>query len=172
MLPKLKLTKKDVESARAVEDLEILPLTIEKIMVDPEDGAVVILQSDDKLLGFPLNAIEGTLLSFVLSGLSDDSHIVTIPQLLLRFLGDQGTVVKSVTLESKVGDIIYASCAFQDRKHREFYAIVSIGDGLVLATLAGAKLGVVRRVRDAMDEFDDWPYQDSIGEYDIEDDDA
>lgn len=169
MLPKFNLSSKSLSRARPAEDLEILPITIKSVMVDPDDGMIVVLQAEGKPMGFRVGGAEGALLSFALSGLSSNAHITTLPQLLLRFMTDQGTLLQSVVIEAKVGDIAYASLQFRDRRGKDFYAIVSVGDGLVMSAFSFANLGILRRVWEQVEEFDDWPYRESLGEYDLDD---
>jgi hypothetical protein len=153
-------------------ELETIPVHLSRVIVSPSVGAIAILASDDKEVGLPLSASEGAMMNFVHRGLAEDAHIPTLPQMYLRLLKDIGTTIESVTLESKVGDVIYASVRLVDRKHRRFWSICSCADGLILAVLSKSSLGVVKTVWDALDDFSDWPYENFMISFDHEDYDS
>ena len=140
----------------------IVPIQVSRIMISPTNGGVVILTTPDKEVALPLSSSEGTLMSFIHGGLAEHSHIRTMPQMYVRLLSDMGAKIESVTLESKVGDVVYASIRMVDRKHKRFWSLCSHGDGLILALLTKCSLGVVQSVWEKMDAFDDWPYESQI----------
>lgn len=160
-----------VNRVKPSSELEIIPVHLARIMVNPNVGGIAVLTSDDKEAALPLSTSEGTMMSFIHSGLAESAHIQTLPQMYVRLLKDIGTTVESVTFESKVGDVIYASVRLVDRKHRRFWSICSYSDGLTLAILSKASLGVVKSVWDALEDFNDWPYENHMISFDSEDGD-
>ncbi len=148
-----------MEQANPASDLAIVPVQVSRIMISPNNGGIVILMTPDKEVALPLSSSEGTLMSFIQGGLAEHSHIHTMPQMYVRLLSDMGAKIESVTLESKVGDVIYASIRMVDRKHKRFWSLCSHGDGLILALLTKCPLGVVQAVWEKLDNFDDWPFE-------------
>ena len=150
------------ENLRPVEELEIFPLVLERVLVNPYEGSTVLLNSDGKMFALSLNPAEGTALTFARAGLAEFSHVKTIHQMYLATMKEIGTTLESVTLESQQGDVLYCRLAWCDRKHRRAYALCSMGDALVLHALSGAPLQVVSKVLDSMESCNDWVYENEI----------
>jgi bifunctional DNase/RNase len=121
-----------VSKLNNIENLELVPVKLEHILISPDNHTFALIVGDDKDIAIPLNSYEGSMLSFVFKGLHKNSHINTIHQLFVKFINDQNTKIESIYIESKVGDIIYASIHFVDNKHRRFYSISSLIDALIL----------------------------------------
>ena len=168
----MKLPKKKIpaERMKSSSELEIIPVHLSRVMINPNAGGIAVLTADDKEVALALSSSEGTMISFVHRGLAENAHIHTLPQMYLRLLQDIGTTIESVTLESKVGDVIYASIKLVDRKHRRFWSICSYADGLLLAALSKSPVGVVKALWDTLEDFDDWPYENHMISFDGEDD--
>jgi len=154
---KIKLSK-----LNNVENLELIPVKLEHILISPDNHTYALISGDDKDIAIPLNSYEGSMLSFFFKGLHKSSHINTIHQILVKFINDQDTKIESIYLESKVGDIIYASLHFVDNKHRRFYSICSLIDALILALINKTQIYVVKQAWDKIDSFDDWQYDEFI----------
>ena len=154
---KIKLSK-----LNNVENLELIPVKLEHILISPDNHTYALISGEDKDIAIPLNSYEGSMLSFVFKGLHKSSHINTIHQILVKFINDQDTKIESIYLESKVGDIIYASLHFVDNKHRRFYSICSLIDALILAMINKTQIYVVKQAWDKIDSFDDWQYDEFI----------
>jgi hypothetical protein len=169
----LKLPKKTIPAKRvkSSSELEIVPVYLSRVMINPNVGGIAVLTADDKEVALPLSSSEGTMISFVHRGLAENSHIHTLPQMYIRLLQDIGTAIESVTLESKVGDVIYASIKLVDRKHRRFWSICSYADGLILAILSKSSLRVVKALWDTLEDFNDWPYENHMISFDQDDED-
>ena len=159
-----------IEQANDASDLAIVPVQVSRIMISPTNGGIVILTTPDKEVALPLSSSEGTLMGFIQGGLAANSHIQTLPQMYIRLLKEMGSSIESVTLESKIGDVIYASIRIVNRKHKRFWSLCSHGDGLILSMLAKCPLGVVGSVWDKLDPFDDWPYESQIIDFEMDDD--
>jgi bifunctional DNase/RNase len=145
-----------------VDSLELIPVKLEHILISPDNHTFALIAADDKDIAIPLNSYEGSMLSFVFKGLHKNSHINTIHQLFVKFINDQNTKIESIYLESKVGDIIYASIHFVDNKHRRYYSVCSLIDALILSLINKTQLYVVKNAWDKIDSFDDWQYDEFI----------
>jgi len=151
-----------VSKINQIDDLELIPVKLEHILISPVNHSYALITGDDKDIAIPLNSYEGSMLSFVFKGLHKSSHINTIHQLFFKFITDHNTKIESIYLESKVGDIIYASIHFVDNKHRRFYSICSLVDALILSLINKTQLYVVKNAWDKIDSFDDWQYDEYI----------
>lgn len=145
-----------------VDNLELIPVKLEHILISPDNHTFALIAADDKDIAIPLNSYEGSMLSFVFKGLHKNSHINTIHQLFVKFINDQNIKIESIYLESKVGDIIYASIHFVDSKHRRYYSVCSLIDALILSLINKTQLYVVKNAWDKIDSFDDWQYDEFI----------
>jgi len=155
---------KKIKSAKLnnLDNLELIPVKLEHILISPDNHTFALIAADDKDIAIPLNSYEGSMLSFVFKGLHKNSHINTIHQLFVKFINDQNTKIESIYLESKVGDIIYASIHFVDNKHRRYYSVCSLIDALILSLINKTQLYVVKNAWDKIDSFDDWQYDEFI----------
>jgi bifunctional DNase/RNase len=151
-----------VSKLNDVDNLELIPIRLEHILISPDNHTFALIAGDNKDIAIPLNSYEGSMLSFVFKGLHKSSHINTIHQLFYKFISDQNIKIESIYLESKVGDIIYASLHFVDSKHRRFYSICSLIDALILSLINKSQLYVVKNAWDKIDSFDDWQYDEFI----------
>jgi hypothetical protein len=158
------LPNKKIKASKlnSVDGLELIPVKLEHILISPDNHTFALIAADDKDIAIPLNSYEGSMLSFVFKGLHKNSHINTIHQLFVKFINDQNTKIESIYLESKVGDIIYASIHFVDNKHRRFYSVCSLIDALILSLINKTQLYVVKNAWDKIDSFDDWQYDEFI----------
>ena len=145
-----------------IDNLELIPVKLEHILISPDNHTFALIAADDKDIAVPLNSYEGSMLSFVFKGLHKNSHINTIHQLFVKFINDQNTKIESIYLESKVGDIIYASIHFVDNKHRRYYSVCSLIDALILSLINKTQLYVVKNAWEKIDSFDDWQYDEFI----------
>ena len=151
-----------VSKLNSVDGLELIPVKLEHILISPDNHTFALIAADDKDIAIPLNSYEGSMLSFVFKGLHKNAHINTIHQLFVKFINDQNTKIESIYLESKVGDIIYASIHFVDNKHRRFYSVCSLIDALILSLINKTQLYVVKNAWYKIDSFDDWQYDEFI----------
>lgn len=154
------LPKKTINSTNFVkknhdemDEFELLPIKIEKILVQSSEGALVVFTSGGKQVGYPLNAIEGTMLVFVQSQCTKLAHIPTIYHLFLSTYRDLGWTLETTTLEAKLGDVFYGRIKWKNAKGKNIYSQCSGGDAIVLAQMTEAKINVVKKVLDDMDEF-------------------
>ena len=162
-LPNKKLTQTDLENLKPVEDLERLEMKMTRLLLDVNECAIAVLHADGKDFPYPLNADEGTMLTFVKSGLGDSAHIKTIYQLFLESHRQRDCSLISVTIEAKVGDVMYARLEWQDHKLRRFFNVISPGGAMILACLADVPMYILRKALDEMEELDeDWPHEDEI----------
>lgn len=74
-----------MRNLKPTSDLELVELSFSKVTVDQQEGqAVGLYTGPDKIIGIDFNSIEGTMLTFVVSGCYENSHLRTIYQLYLE----------------------------------------------------------------------------------------
>lgn len=164
-IPKKKLNENNALD-KDLSKFERLPLKLDKILVDSNEGggcALAVVSADNKQIGLSLNAIEGTMISFVHTMCARQPHIKTIYHLFLDTFKDMGAKLESAVIEAVEGDIIYGRLCWVDRKKRKFYNKCTAGDTIILAELAKAKLEIVRMALDKLDPLD-FEYQEDIYE--------
>lgn len=150
-------------------DLELIDINLDHIIINPDKRVyAVLVDEDDRNVALELNNFEASMLSFVHKGLNENSHIQTIYQLFLSHLEQNNTKIDEITIESKVGDILYCSVKFIDNNLNRYFSIVSVADALILHRSTKCKFHCVRNVWLQLDEIDDWDYEDHI--IDIDDD--
>ena len=168
MINKKKIDLSEIDNSL---DLELLPVEIDHIVVNPDKRVYVVLANEDRQNGVELNPFEASHLSFVHKGLHKNSHIQTMHQLYVKTLEQIKTKIESVVIESKVGDVIYCSLKMVDSSHNRFFTIVSLADGLILSKIAESPIQVIGNVWDDMDPIDEWDYEDYILDFEDEEDD-
>jgi bifunctional DNase/RNase len=156
------MKKINSSSIRDDYDYNNIPIEIDHIVVNPDKRVYVILTDGERQAGLEITSFEASMLSFVHKELHKNSHINTIHQLFVKFINDQNTKIESIYLESKVGDIIYASIHFVDNKHRRYYSVCSLIDALILSLINKTQLYVVKNAWEKIDSFDDWQYDEFI----------
>ena len=169
MINKKKIDLSEVDNSL---DLELLPVEIDHIVVNPDKRVYVVLANEDRQNGVELNPFEASHLSFVHKGLHKNSHIQTMHQLYVKTLEQIKTKIESVVIESKVGDVIYCSLKMVDSNHNRFFTIVSLADGLILSKIAESPIHVIGNVWDDMDPIDEWDYEDYILDFDEDDEEG
>ena len=125
------------------ELFELLPCTIDNIFCDQD--YIVSLEIEKEFYTVNLNAYEGTVLTFAESGCSDNAHINTIYQVLLKFKQSAGFSLERVIIEAKFGDVFYCRLHWKHEKG-DIYNVVSLGDGLILSILAEAEIFIAKFV--------------------------
>lgn len=167
MINKKKIDLSEIDNSL---NLELLPVEIDHIVVNPDKRVYVVLANEDRQNGVELNPFEASHLSFVHKGLHKNSHIQTMHQLYVKTLDQIKTKIESVIIESKVGDVIYCSLKMVDSNHNRFFTIVSLADGLILSKIAESPIHVIGNVWEDMDPIDEWDYEDYILDFEDEDD--
>lgn len=164
------MKKINSSSIRDDHDYNNISIEIDHIVVNPDKRVYVILTDGERQAGLEITNFEASMLSFVHKELHKNSHINTIHQLFVKLLHQIHTKVESVCIESKVGDVVYASMKTVDEKHNRAFSITSLVDGLILACIENAPIFAVNNVWKHMDEIDEWDYEEYIFDYDPEED--
>jgi hypothetical protein len=139
---------------------ELIPILVESVVVNPEGRSFVVLSDGDKKSAVEMNSFESGMLTFVAKDYHKNSHIQTIHQAFMRLLDVYKSDIESVEIENKVGDVVYTSVKFIDKKLNNFYLIMSLCDGIILSILSQTKLKIVFDVWDNMEPLDeDWDYE-------------
>jgi len=170
-IPKKKISLKKLEHLHTPEELERVQLKYNKLLYhSPSGQVVVVLETDDKTIAYPLSEFEGAMASFLFLGCALNPHIKTIYQMYLSLLEETGAKLEAGIIEAKHGDIFYATLEFKDKNERRFRTITSFCDALMLTSLAGAEFYMLRKVVDEIEDFKDWTYfQEIIDSYDDDD---
>lgn len=157
-----------MKKLRPVEELELVPCTMETLLVSQYEGvSAAILSAGGKRFAHVLNSVEGTALIFQKSGLAEHAHIKNIYQMYYQTMCEMDITLESVTLEAIHGDIMYCKLQWCTAKHRRFYATCSVGDALVLAVMADAPLYIVRKTLDKLESCNEWLYENDIWDDDM-----
>ena len=156
-IPVIKIGKKS--ALRETAELKLYEVKLRNLLVDPNGGALALLEADGKKVIYPLNESEGTILTFVRSGCSTFSHIKNIYQIHLDTMREWRYELVTATIEAKVGDVYYATLQWKDRKGRLVFNPCSVGDALILASMAESKIQIIKNVLEEMQELDEWPYE-------------
>lgn len=146
-------------------------IDLDLIVVNPDKRVYVVLTDSERQSGFEINSYEGSMLSFVHKGLHNNSHIHTIHQLFIKTLKQFNVEVEQIVIESKVGDMVYCSVKMIDSKLNESFSIVTLVDGLIISEITKKPLLAVDNVWQAMDEIDEWDYEEFIVDIDPDDED-
>jgi bifunctional DNase/RNase len=67
--------------------------------------------------------------------------------------------IDKIVIESKVGDIVYATITLVDQKHDRIFSVISLADAMILSLMSNRPLQAVKKVWEEMDEFDEWDYE-------------
>jgi bifunctional DNase/RNase len=167
----MKEKKLDLSNVNDSLDLELLPVEIDHIVVNPDKRVYVVLANEDRQNGVELNPFEASHLSFVHKGLHKNSHIQTMHQLYVKTLDVINSKIEDVVIESKVGDVIYCSVKIVDANHNRYFTIVSLADGLILSKITESPIHVISNVWSDMDPIDEWDYEDYILDFDDDEED-
>lgn len=144
---------------------ELLPCAIESILYDAD--YMVSLEIEKDLYAVKLNAYEGTIVTFVDTNCSNNSHINIIHQILLKFKESAGFTLERVIIEAKYGDVFYCRLHWK-HQNGDIYNVTSLGDALILAMLSDAPIFIVRFVVNQLEKAEREAY---IEIYEDEDDD-
>ena len=146
-----------LRNLKSTSDLELMEIDFYKVTVDQHEGQVVgLFKSENKMLGIDFNSIEGTMLTFVVSGCHENSHLRTVYQLYLETMEMLKFKLEKIVIEAKRGDMIYARLHWIDHKNRKIFKICSAGDATVLAILADSETFIIKSVYDEMEDFTEY----------------
>ena len=146
---------------------ELIPILVESVVVNPEGRSFVVLSDGDKKSAFEINQYESGMLTFVAKDYHKNSHIQTIHQAFIKLLSIYKSDVESVEIENKVGDVVYTSVKFVDKKLNNFYLVMNLCDGIILSILSQVDINIVSDVWDNMEPLDeDWDYENFMSDED------
>jgi len=161
----------DFDQLNNPEDLSTVIVELESIASDPNQRVYVIITDDDKKCMYELNSYEASMMSFVFKGLHKHSHIQTIYQIFIKYLKLQNVDIDKIIVESKVGDVVYATITLVDESHQRTFTVVSFADAMILSLMTNRPLQIITKVWDEMDDFEDWDYENYLMDYDEDEDD-
>lgn len=171
-IPKKKIDLSKMKQLNTPSELEKIPLRFGKLLYHPPtEQIVIVLETDDKSIAYPLSEFEGAMASFVFLGCALNSHIKTIHQMYLSLLEETGSSLESGIIEAKHGDIFYSTLEFRDKNDRKFRTITSFSDAVILTALASAELFILKKVVDEIEDFKDWTYFQDISDDSLDDED-
>ena len=153
-LPNKKINKKEINN-NSLDDYDLLPITIDKLLLTTNDDPFVLLNSNNKKILFDLNNMESSMLTFIESGCEAYTHIRTIYHLYVSTLEYLGTTIKSAIIEAKDGDIWYGRLCLTEKNNKQIYCQCTVGDAIVLSALCKCELLIVKKVLDEADAFEE-----------------
>jgi hypothetical protein len=136
------------------EPFKLIECHLDKIVLEQEADYIVGLLIEDNTYGVKLNTYDGTMLTFVDSGCSDNPHINIIHQILLKFKKSVGFDLQRVIIEAKYGDVFYCRLHWSHDK-QDIYNVCSLGDALILQSLSGCDMFITEFVFKQLDKFDE-----------------
>lgn len=163
--------KIDINNVSKNLDLSLIYVELDHIVVNPDKRVYVVLTDGERESGVEINSYEASMLSFVHKGLHNNSHIHTIHQLYVKTLKQFKIEVDQIAIESKVGDVIYCSVKMTDSALNESFSVVSLVDGLIISAITKKPLLAINEVWQAMDQIDEWDYEEFIMDFDPDDED-
>jgi bifunctional DNase/RNase len=146
-----------LKNLHPTSDLDLIEVEFYKVTVDSQDGSSVgLYTTPDKIIGIDFNSIEGTMLTFVVSGCADNSHLRTIYHLYLETMNLVKFNLDKVVIESKRGDMIYARLHWIDHKGRKIFKVCSAADATVLALMSNKTIYVIKKVLDDLEDYTEY----------------
>lgn len=154
MFYKVKDGSEFLRNLHSTNDYELYELEFLKVAVDQQESqAIVLMSANNKIVGFDLNSLEGTIYTFVKSGCSENSHIKNIYNLYVETMNIVKFNLTKAIIESVSGDMIYARIYWQDHKDRLISQLCSSGDAIVLAEICSIPLYVTKKALDLLDDY-------------------
>lgn len=145
---------------KSTADYELYDLEFQKVAVDQAENQVIVLCSaNNKTIGIDMNAIEGTMYTFIKSGCFENSHVKNIYQMYVETMTMVKFDLQEVVIEGKSGDMVYSRIKWVDHKDRVIYQLCSAGDGLVLSALTESDLKITKKALDDLDDYGDFEEQ-------------
>ena len=142
-------------------------LEFQKVAVDQaESQVIVLLTANGKNIGIDMNAIEGTMYTFIKSGCFENAHVKNVYQMYVETMSIVKFVLQEVVIEGKSGDMVYSRIKWVDHKDRVIYQLCSAGDGLVLSALTESGLKITKKALDDLDDYGD--FEDQFETYEEE----
>lgn len=152
---------------KSTKDYELYDLEFQKVAVDQSESQVIVLcTANNKTIGIDMNAIEGTMYSFIKSGCFENSHVKNIYQMYVETMTMVKFNLHEVVIEGKAGDMVYSRIKWVDHKDRTIYQLCSAGDGLVLSALTESDLKITKKALDDLDDYGD--FEDQFDTYEEE----
>jgi bifunctional DNase/RNase len=145
------------------EIFELIECRLEKIIFDENSDYIVGLRIQEELYGIKLNSYDATMLTFVDSGCADSPHISTIHQIFLNFKSIAGYELNRVIIEAKYGDVFYCRLHWTGDK-QDIYNVCSLGDALILNSLAECDMFIAQFVFTQLDKFDEEGFMSNFEE--------
>ena len=167
----MKINKSDINIDKNL-NLKMIQIDFDHMVINPDKRVFAILKDEDsKNVGLEINNFEATMLSFAHKKLFLNSHINTIHQLFLKTIHHSNMEIESISIESKVGDMIYSTIKIIDKNFNCFYSLVSLADALIFSRMLNKKILCTEQLWDTFDEISEWDYEDYIVDIDDEEDD-
>ena len=165
MIEKVPSDSEFLRHLKSTSDYELYDMEFVKLAVDTQEGqAIGVFNCKDKVLGFELNALEGTMFTFIKSGCFQNSHLKNIYQMYLETMELIKFDLLEVVIEAKTGDMTYSRLKWRDHKGRIIYKFMSAGDGLVLGSMVESEFKITKKAFEEMDDFSN--FDEEFEEYD------
>lgn len=154
-----------LRNLKSINDFELFELEFVKVAVDQQENqAIVLMVANNKVVGFDLNSIEGTMFSFVKSGCFENPHIKNIYQLYIETMNIVKFELDKIVVEAKSGDMIYSRIYWKDNKDRVISQLCSVGDSLVLSEMCNIPAFVTKYALEQLDDYSNFHEEFNINE--------
>jgi bifunctional DNase/RNase len=168
VMDKIKLDLSQVENN---DNYETIVLELEQIASDQVQRVFVLLTDGEKKTMYEINNYEASMVTFAFKELHKNSHIQTIYQIFIKYLELQGVSIDKIVIESRVGDVVYATLTLVDKNYNRTFTVCSFADALIMSLMTKRPLQIIAKVWDEMDAFeDDWDYEYYTMDYDEDED--
>ena len=85
MIEKVPSDSEFLRHLKSTSDYELYDMEFVKLAVDTQEGqAIALFNCKDKVLGFELNALEGTMFTFIKSGCFQNSHLTNYEHKIIQ----------------------------------------------------------------------------------------
>lgn len=152
----VRMTQEQLE--RSLHDVaEVEPITVEDIhvLLVAEDTAIAVLETDGEKKQFLLNSPESAVATLAKSGAAAQIHTKIVHQRHLALYDRMGYALQRAVIETVDGDVLYGRLVFENvETHALILEPCPAGETVVFALLAAAPLQVLRRVWEALEDFD------------------
>ena len=139
------------------DEFKCVNIYLDKILVAMtiNDCSYALLSSKTKKFCIPLNAIEGTMTTYVKSGCFLQSNVDTIYHMYFKTMTGLGFELENSVIESQRGDIFFARLYWKNaQKNEQITNTCGAGDAIVLSLMSNSPLKIIKKVLEEVDEFE------------------
>lgn len=148
--------KRLMQGLKPIQDLEVTDVKIDNVQFNPQiEKSIALLSSNGKQFAFILDEIVGPMMTFIRSGCAKNPHIPSVYDNFIGMMKHMGITLDNVTIESKHGDVVYASMEWVDSHNNRFWQKCNYGDAIIFTSLTDRPLKIVQAALSEMDTMDE-----------------